>query len=475
MPLCQRLPMRMAPLAAAVATLFLFHAHDAWALLPVSNCNDTGTGSLRAAVASAVNNDVIVIPDEMECSVISLQVGEIAIPSSVANLTITAAGTPISTGIAYPSRAIGVASGHAFRVLDHQGAGTLTLNSIMIFDGNQPSVAYGNKHYARGGCIFSKGNVVLNDSFVQGCRAYTSGTGAYGGAIFAQHDLTLNHTTLLNNTAYLPTIAAESYAGGGGAFVGGNFIADRSMILGNVVRGSETPKGIGGGIYVRGSGTLTNSTLYSNSAGFSAGGIYIGGSTTTITSSTISGNRTAGFVGGISIAKGGVHLLNTTIAFNTASSGYLVSVGYLGAGLALQSAGSQKVELQSVLISNNTYGYVTPVALDLTEIGSSTPFTIASANNLVRSVRPLTLALPTGTLSSCPLLGPLRDNGGPTWTHTLSTTSPAIDAGNNALVLQSDQRGPPYARMSGIQTDIGAFEVQQDDAIFNTSFEGCDP
>jgi hypothetical protein len=38
--------------------------------------------------------------------------------------------------------------------------------------------------------------------------------------------------------------------------------------------------------------------------------------------------------------------------------------------------------------------------------------------------------------------------------------SPAIDKGSNPNALPFDQRGSPFVRTAGAQTDIGAFEVQ---------------
>jgi hypothetical protein len=68
-----------------------------------------------------------------------------------------------------------------------------------------------------------------------------------------------------------------------------------------------------------------------------------------------------------------------------------------------------------------------------------------------------------------PLLGPLQDNGGATWTHTLLANSRAIDAGDpagckdgNGVVLATDQRS--YKRPvdgDGNKTkvcDMGAYE-----------------
>src|SRR5206468_417447 len=59
-----------------------------------------------------------------------------------------------------------------------------------------------------------------------------------------------------------------------------------------------------------------------------------------------------------------------------------------------------------------------------------------------------------------PLLGPLANNGGPTLTYAPQVGSPVIDAGSNPAGLTTDQRGTGFARVSGLATDIGAFEQQ---------------
>src|SRR5216683_6473790 len=73
-----------------------------------------------------------------------------------------------------------------------------------------------------------------------------------------------------------------------------------------------------------------------------------------------------------------------------------------------------------------------------------------------------------------PLLAPLQDNGGPTFTHALLPGSPAIDTGSAATdpvsgtSITTDQRGlprpvddPAIANASGGDgSEIGAFEVQ---------------
>ncbi|WPJ97507.1 choice-of-anchor Q domain-containing protein [Coraliomargarita algicola] len=52
-------------------------------------------------------------------------------------------------------------------------------------------------------------------------------------------------------------------------------------------------------------------------------------------------------------------------------------------------------------------------------------------------------------------LGLLADNGGPTFTHALGSSSDAIDAGMTDLT--TDQRG--FFRLAGLADDIGAYEL----------------
>ncbi|MCC7375885.1 MAG: hypothetical protein IT581_14605 [Verrucomicrobiales bacterium] len=60
-------------------------------------------------------------------------------------------------------------------------------------------------------------------------------------------------------------------------------------------------------------------------------------------------------------------------------------------------------------------------------------------------------------LGANPNLGPLQDNGGPTWTHALLRPSPAIDRLSLFMGPRWDQRG--YARPIGGEWDLGAVEA----------------
>jgi hypothetical protein len=64
-----------------------------------------------------------------------------------------------------------------------------------------------------------------------------------------------------------------------------------------------------------------------------------------------------------------------------------------------------------------------------------------------------------GDLSGIPaLLGPLAANGGFSETHALLPGSPALETGNDATCLSTDQRG--IARPQGLHCDMGAFEAE---------------
>jgi hypothetical protein len=92
--------------------------------------------------------------------------------------------------------------------------------------------------------------------------------------------------------------------------------------------------------------------------------------------------------------------------------------------------------------------------------------------NLVGTLSNCTLDGETGhdLIGADPLLGPLADNGGKTFTHALLEGSPAIDGGNPAgckgiddVTLYFDQRGvnrPQDGDKDGSNVcDIGAYEL----------------
>jgi hypothetical protein len=99
------------------------------------------------------------------------------------------------------------------------------------------------------------------------------------------------------------------------------------------------------------------------------------------------------------------------------------------------------------------------VATDEAIFGGGTGnFNSSAGHNLIVSTNGCILINNTsGNLYGVdPLLGPLQNNGGLTFTHALLLGSPAINAGGAADTTPFDQRGVP--RPQGPASDIGAYE-----------------
>jgi len=69
---------------------------------------------------------------------------------------------------------------------------------------------------------------------------------------------------------------------------------------------------------------------------------------------------------------------------------------------------------------------------------------------------------PGDQINTNPLLGPLQDNGGQTYTHALLPGSPATNAGDPTFTPPPfyDQRGPGFDRVVNGRIDVGSFEIQ---------------
>ncbi|QBB70423.1 hypothetical protein ELE36_08610 [Pseudolysobacter antarcticus] len=451
---------RRKPLAICIAALFALSATPAIAnTINVSNCADNGAGSLRSAIASAISGDTINMTG-LVCSSISLTTGAIHILQS--DLTVTGPTNNIVIDHFYASP--------SDRILVHNGAGTLTLNNLDIRHG-YASTTNGT---ILGGCIYSAGTVALTNSRVTSCRVGATGSSSNktkGGGIFAKKDIKLSNSQVSFNTAY----ANPGFSYGGGAFSDGTFEADSSIVTYNIAQGSDVvgPRGYGGGLFLRQGSTISGSTISNNYANANAGGIlFLNNAINTISNSTISNNSAGGGAGGILAVDGSLYLNQTTVAFNIDNGGQLAGKQLSAGVTALALSEQVSVHLQSALISNNTRNSTSPpMPTDFAAIDGSTPLeivTVTGAKNLIYSH---VGNVPNDTISACPLLGPLKNNGGPTRTHALLSRSPAIDQGSASQSF--DQRGSPFVRQSNSVADIGAYEVQKNDVIFNTTFENC--
>ena len=375
----------------------------------VTNCNDAGAGSLRAAVATHAS---VIDMTALACSTISLSTGAIIIDHDVPDVALNG---PTSHALTIDGNNLG-------RVLVHNGEGTLTLDHVTLTKGSYLSGYYG------GGCIYAFGSVTMQNATVSNCTLSLANYAAFGGGIYARHDLTLNDSVVSGNQA----LGATGKARGGGAYVLGNLFVNRSSIRDNSAF-STGNSAFGGGVYVIGTAQVYAATISGNSSEF-AGGIRTL-SSAAFNNSTVSGNS-ATVAGGI-VVNGSVVLDNSTVAFNTHSS-LEFGAGTLALGVVARSS----------IIAKNT-SIANGQNVDLL---CSNCFPSGSRNLITGS----NSDLPDDTIVADPLLGPLANNGGPMFTHALLPGSPALEAGSNIHGFPFDQRG--HARVFGSAPDVGAFE-----------------
>lgn len=254
----------------------------------------------------------------------------------------------------------------------------------------------------------------------------------------------------------------------------GELTLETVMLTGGLTRGTNgaTPGqsgggASGGGILNDGTLTIVGSTLYGNSAIGGNGlngpsGTGLGGAvanrngTVTIKNSTISmnsvvsGSGTAirsSFGGGVYSVNGYLAIHNSTLTLNVASTGrQLFVIGQNGTAIfefrsSIATAGDSTGQSRDVLAHADTDGQIQVTG---SKIIVGTHIGLEEIDHLTDD----------------PQLGPLADNGGPTWTHAIAGTSPALNNGENTLELASDQRGAGFARVVNGTADIGAFELQ---------------
>jgi hypothetical protein len=375
--------------------------------ITVTNTDDSGPGSLRQALIDANDGDTINFD---VTGTIELTSGALAVDKS---LTISGPGAnllTVSAGGQQFISAFQIMAGHTVVIegLTISGGGGFHMGGIS----NAATLTLANcviseSHGASG--ISNAGMLTILNSTINNNHADEE-TGQGGGINNVYGTVTINNSSVNYNSA----------SGGGGISSDGTVTITDSTIVGNFALG-------GGGISARGTTQITNSTISGNTAGGgddhipgSGGGIFAGG-TLTINNSTISWNtawgddfKGPGLGGGIYFwDEIGATTTDNILSYNSATEG------------------------------NNIYGAVTSFGYNVCtdDCGLSGPGDLTNTD---------------------PLLGPLQDNGGPTFTHALLPGSPAIDAGNPRFTPPPvyDQRGPGFRRVRNRRIDIGSFEVQ---------------
>lgn len=468
----------------------------------VNNCDEGSfgdqtakTGTLRFAAEHAASGNHIDM-SSLVCpgSKIMLLTGSI----DFAQNSITLLG-PGSTALTIDASEMSPGATGDFRVLNHGGSGTLTVYDLGLSGGHVYHT--GAAQASKGGCLYSSGSVELDHVDVTQCLATSSMGAARGAGIYATVDLTMKHSILSGNDASSPAAAL-----GGGMFSAGTLTARYSVVSGNGVTSSGDSRGgglyatgylrvtyssiagnaasgspaaaAGGGIAAAGTVSIFATTISGNSSSGKAAGVFEHSDVSSdiqfgLTASTVSGNTAGTVVGGVYTNAHAAFVENSTIAFNSAAAGKIASA-YFAPGLVDTATGySASIEIASSILSNNRYG---PTEND---VSVDAAVSVSGQYNIVRVAKTVDFLDPPST--ACPLLGPLRDNGGLAMTHALLSGSPAIDHGNTGDSTSFDERGPKvlngtfdYFREAGplAVPDIGAYEVQ-DEIIFNTGVDGC--
>ena len=251
-----------------------------------------------------------------------------------------------------------------------------------------------------------------------------------GGAI-------INYGTLWMERCILTDNAGQ--CAGGMENREGSVYAFDCMILRNeatsgVTEDDDFSMGSGGGIKnTRGTLYLENCTIAYNKARKRGGAIKnCCNAALVIRNCTVAGNVCAS---GSLHSKGGLFVDHCTFAFNRAPNSY-------AAGIFIESS----AVIRNTIVAGNTMG---DMLIELEDEDA-----VVQVENLWVG-RDLT---GVGTVSGDPLLGPLKDNGGFTWTCLLLPGSPAVDAATPFEDdLPFDQRG--VSRPQGPAPDLGAVET----------------
>ena len=242
----------------------------------------------------------------------------------------------------------------------------------------------------------------------------------------------------INNDGSTVIINAATIAGNAGNVQGGGIRNDEGRV--EVTNSTLSDNGTlyGGGIYnLLGTVLVTNST-FSGNAAQSGGGIFNDDGDVTVINSTLSGNET--WYGGGIFTCGTLTVTNSTLSENVAHDG----------GGIYNLCGTYTVAATNSMIANNLS----------TSGGECSGFPITSLGHNLTSDDNCNLVADGDLPNTDPLLGPLQDNGGPTWTHALHPGSSATDAGDKASCPATDQRG--ISRPQGSTCDIGAYELDYD-------------
>lgn len=430
------------------------------AVLTVTNTQDAGAGSLRAAVAAALAGDTI------EFNIPTSDPGY-NIPTGAFTITLTSGEIVIAKDltIAGPSAAnIAVSGNQASRIFDIT-TGVVAISDLLLINGKAEGAAgiaqrepgmpgIGGAVLNRGTLTISrctfKGNIARGGAGSSNLAGAGQGGDGLGGAIANQNSLSLVACTLASNSAlggppgaveHFPCFCWDSAMGGMGSGGAIHNAANGILSLSNCTITANSATGCdarvfsdfyfamhgavaqGGGIANLGSSMIVNCTVANNAAfgGASSPG-YSG------PSGPLDGGASSG--GGLYNATGSVLTVHDSILAPNRTVGGAPGSAPAGPGAAT---------------GPDVNGAVTSQGHNL--LGRSDGCTGFTTDDQQGGT--------TDDTRLDPKLGGLDNYGGPTQTLPLLPGSAAIDGGSTAA-LPRDQRG--FVRAG--PPDIGAFEYQ---------------
>jgi hypothetical protein len=408
-------------------------------LTTVTNLNDQGPGSLRQAIADASAEDTVDFQQGLH-GTITLTSGALTINKL---LTIDGPGASIITvsgnknqqvfNIPSPftvgNSGLTIANGIASYGGGISNGGSLTITDCVV-SGNSTRIG------GFGAGIYNNGTL-----YVAGTTLSDNSGSAYGGGIC--NDGSLNAVTL---TVTNSTLIGNSASGGGGGIYNtynATLTVTGSTLTGNIA--APFADANGGGILNDRSGTLmvTTSTFSGNSSSANGGGIYnSSGGNVTIDSCTFSQNAAVTGAGISHVGNGALIVTSSTLTGNFARS----------QGGGIFHSGSGTVTIDNTIVAGNSppgsspdvMGALKSQGYNLIGDGTGGSGFTGKGDQVGKADSPIN-----------PLLGMLKDNGGPTMTMALLSGSPALNAGDPAQLGKPDQRG--VVRSGGV--NIGAYQA----------------
>jgi CSLREA domain-containing protein len=281
------------------------------------------------------------------------------------------------------------------------------------------------------------GVVIIHDvNFYENMAESGAAIGNYVGGT-----ITITDSTFTNNVAYDGSGGAIYNAGGSISITDSEFSGNEAVYRGGAIASNP------------GSISVENCSFANNQAGHRGGAIYLDGTIFSMVNSTLFSNDAGSDANNIFDSGGGIFadenavlsISNSTFSHNRAEAN--------GGGIFLNI--NAVLNFSNTILANSTNGY---------DCYNNRGSIATNVGNLIEQNAAGTNACGVPAVVLDPALGRITDNGGPTRTMSISSTSPAIDAGDNAVCESTDQRGYPRPvdgdNRKGATCDIGAYEAQ---------------